>query len=356
MSKIMSKEEFKDEFKIIVLGKSGVGKTNIMEQYAKIQFEEKEDWKLKIGVNFFQKSVLVDENNYNLQIWDFIDDKKFEKLHEQYYSGTSAVLFVFDLSKPETFEYHSKCLKKIWYNINLNRWPLLLIGNKFDLIENPKTIDRKKYREFVKKEGLVDYIETSINDNSNLEKAIAKLIHQIIIRKSIYNKRISSSLRKAIIREYKEDFIPSHKNGKYFKEPPEEALKAREEERRKRREELKKVEETLKRIYQVKFLVNENELKEIEIFAKKTNQSKSEFIRSAVRERIMEIKELPRNQFLKEIKKIISEELKNYILLKKINEEELKSRRKGENKQGEDLKVELKKIKETLERLEKQDR
>ncbi len=70
----------------------------------------------------------------------------------------------------------------------------------------------------------------------------------------------------------------------------------------------------------------------------------------------MEIKGLPRNQFLKEIKKIISEELKNNILLKKIDEEELKSRRKGENKQDEDLKVELKKIKEILERLENQDR
>ncbi len=352
----MSKEEFKDEFKIIVLGKSGVGKTTIMEQYAKKLFEEKEDWKLKIGVQFFQKSVLVDENNYNLQIWDFIDDKRFEKLHEQYYSGTSAVLFVFDLSKPETFEYHSTCLKKIWHNINLNRWPLLLIGNKFDLIKNPETLDRKKFREFVKKEGLVDYIETSMNDNSNLEKAIVKLIHQIIIRKSIYTKKISSNLRKAIMREYKEDFIPAYKNGKYFKEPREDELKAREEERKKRRKELKKVEEVLRRIHQVKFLVNEKELKEIEIFAKKTNQSKSEFIRSAVRERIMEIKGLPRNQFLKEIKKIISEELKNNILLKKIDEEELKSRRKGENKQDEDLKVELKKINETLERLEKQDR
>jgi Ras-related protein Rab-7A len=149
----MSKEKFKNIFKIVVLGASGVGKTTLIEQISDKPLHK--DTAPKVGVNFFIKSVIIDGHDYKLQFWDIVDDEKFGSLQTLYYTGASAVFFVFDLSRPGTFDYYQTNLEKIWNQIKLDKCPVLLIGNKLDLVENLETIDRKRYRELVKKEGLL---------------------------------------------------------------------------------------------------------------------------------------------------------------------------------------------------------
>jgi Ras-related protein Rab-7A len=280
----MSEEYLDDLFKIIVLGASGVGKTTIMEQYAEKVFEEQRTQKM--GVNFFTKQLKVNEDNYKLQFWDFISNKQFEKFHQLYASGASAILFVFDLSRPETFDYHKVCLKNIWWQINLNRAPLLLIGNKIDTVESQGKIERKKYRDFVIKEGIYGYIETSKDDISQLEENIPSLIKQIVYWKSFYGKQRPRNTRAKVIKEIKEQAIPSHIEGKFLKEIDKAVLEEREREKIHRMEELEKVEEALKKTQQVKFLVDEKELDFIKKYAQLSHQTQSEFIRTAIWEKI----------------------------------------------------------------------
>jgi hypothetical protein len=134
------------------------------------------------------------------------------------------------------------------------------------------------------------------------------------------------SVRASIMKELKKDVIPAHKNGIYLEKPDEEEIKARETERMKRMEELKEVEKKLKKTKQVKFLASVVELERIKYYAQITHQTKSEFIRTAIRDKI----ELLEAQLNKES----FEESKN---LEK-NELSLE---------------ELKKIRKALERLEK---
>lgn len=247
----MSKAKFKDVFKVLVLGAHGVGKTTLIEEYSDNPLHEDIP---DIGVNFFIKQVNVDGHDYTLQFWDFSNDEKFGSLHTLYYTGASAVFYVFDLSKPETFDYHQKYLKKVWNEGRLNRCPVLLIGNKLDLIENENAIDRKKYNEFVRKEGLLGYRETSMNNIDSIKKEVPNIIQR-----------------------------------------------------------------TLKKNYQVKFLVNSKEFKNIKRFAKIANQTQSEFIRTAIWEKIRSLGALSTTQISKKDKD--TEENKLHI-------EELKSIRK----------------------------
>ncbi|MFX1276558.1 MAG: ADP-ribosylation factor-like protein, partial [Promethearchaeota archaeon] len=156
---------------------------------------------------------------------DFLNkfsDKEADYFKKFYYKGVSAIFFVFDLSQPETFESYQKLIKKAWNEGLLKKCPVLIIGNKLDLVINPKTIDRQKYREFVKKEGLLGYIE--LNSKGNIHPLI-KEIPQII-------------------------------------------------------------QTNLKKNYQVKFLVNSKEFEEIRRSAKISHQTRSEFIRAAIRDKI----------------------------------------------------------------------
>lgn len=228
----MSKVKFKDAFKILVLGAPGVGKSTLIEKYSDKLFQK--DVAPNIGVNFFLKQITIDGHDYRLQFWDFFNEKKFGSLHTLYYKGASAIFFVFDLSKPETFDYHQKCLNKVWNEGKLNKCPVLLIGNKLDLVENEKDIDRKKYHEFVRKEGFLGYIETSIKDIDSIEKEVPNIIQS-----------------------------------------------------------------TLKKSYQVKFLVNSKELEDIKRFAELFHQKQSEFIRTAIWEKIRAMDPLSMTKSLK---------------------------------------------------------
>ena len=95
-----------------------------------------------------------------------------------------------------------------------------------------------------------------------------------------------TSLRSSIMSELKKKVIPAHINGIYLEKPDEEELKAREIENQKRSEELEKVKEALKKTNQVKFLVNDGELADIKKYASISHQTQSEFIRSAIWEKI----------------------------------------------------------------------
>ncbi len=239
----MSKVKYKDIFKILVLGAPGVGKTTLIEKYADKPFHDNIP---KIGVNFFIKQVNVDGHDYTLQFWDFFNEEKFGSLHSLYYKGASAIFYIIDLSKPKTLEYHQNYIEKVWNEGKLSNCPVLLIGNKLDLVQNENEIDRKKYFEFVRKEGFLGYIElTSTNNIENLMNAIPMIIQS-----------------------------------------------------------------TLKKNYQVKFLVNSKEYKDIKRFAKLSHQTQSEFIRTAIWEKIRAIDAGTITKNLRENKYIEKSELR----------------------------------------------
>ncbi|MFX1418528.1 MAG: Rab family GTPase [Promethearchaeota archaeon] len=248
----MYKEKIKDVFKILVLGAPGVGKTALINNYSDKPFQE--STASKVGVNFFIKYEVIDGHNYTMQFWELLDEEKFGSLHTLYYKGASAIFLIFDLSEPNTFDYIKKFLSKVRKEGQLTHCPTLLIGNKLDLVLNEDKIDRKMYFEFVKQEGLLGYIETSMNNLESIIKVIPKIIQS-----------------------------------------------------------------NLKKNYQVKFLVNSKEFEEIKRFAKLSHQKQSDFIRTAIWEKIKRLKSHSTSQNSKK-----KEDLKE----RKLRTDELKKIRK----------------------------
>ncbi|MFX1569980.1 MAG: Rab family GTPase [Promethearchaeota archaeon] len=248
----MSKENYEEMIKIIVIGAAGVGKTALIESFSDKSLYK--DTAPKTGVNLFIKKVNIEGNDYKLQFWDIVDDDKFGSLQTIYYTGASVVLYIFDLSRPETFDYFQTRFKDIWTQVKQDKCPVLVIGNRLDLVENPEIIDREKYRNFVKDEGLIGYIE--LNSTNNIDSLINQL--PIIIQKA------------------------------------------------------------LKKSIQVKFLVTSKELEEIKRFAKRSHQTQSEFIRTAIWEKIKSINSPSKTE--NSLKEELLKEILRLEELKKIRE------------------------------------
>ena len=166
---------------------------------------------------------------------------------------------------------------------------------------------------------------------------------------------------KEIIDEIK-DTIPKHEKGEFLAEPDNEEMKEREAKKEARKKELEEVEKAL-RDKQVKFLATEEELDEIKNIARLIHTSQSEFIRSAIWEKVESITGRTKEKSNEEAKAEESikhhEELKGELKdiknrLKPLTSLERKGLRRLANLelQERDIADELKEIKKRLTKLE----
>ena len=167
-------DEFDIIFKIVLIGDSGVGKTNLLGRYLKKEY--KEETKATVGVEFGEKKYELNGLKIKAQIWDTAGQERYKAITSMYYKGAKGALIVFDLSSKNTFQNVEK-----WYNEikktadpNIN---LILIGNKSDL-KDKRQISTEE-GENKAKEMNVAYLETSALNCDNVDIAFDALIEAI---------------------------------------------------------------------------------------------------------------------------------------------------------------------------------
>ena len=127
--------------KVVLVGDSGVGKTNIMSKYLKNEFRE--DSKATVGVEFGSKQFNIQGHQVKAQIWDTAGQERFKNIQASYYKGANGILVVYDITNRESFEHLNSWLIEIEKNGNKNVYKLL-IGNKSDLERKTKKKEEKK--------------------------------------------------------------------------------------------------------------------------------------------------------------------------------------------------------------------
>ena len=117
-------------FKLVLIGDSGVGKTNLASRYIfnKFSFENN----TTVGVEYFSKNIIIDNLKFKIHIWDSAGQERFRSITKCYYRGAKGAFVVFDITKPESFENTGKWIEEL---INPGDKDLIIyvIGNKSDL-------------------------------------------------------------------------------------------------------------------------------------------------------------------------------------------------------------------------------
>ena len=91
-------------YKLILVGESGVGKTSIITRYVEDSFSEEHD--ITVNVAFFEKIFDIPDTKKKakLHVWDTLGQEKFTNLAQIFFKGTAGAFLVFDCSRKETFE------------------------------------------------------------------------------------------------------------------------------------------------------------------------------------------------------------------------------------------------------------
>jgi Ras-related protein Rab-11A len=82
-------------FKVVMIGDSGVGKSNLLMRYTKGEFNPNS--KTTIGVEFFTKTIKTqDKKVIKAQIWDTAGQERYKSITNAYYRGAVGALLVYD--------------------------------------------------------------------------------------------------------------------------------------------------------------------------------------------------------------------------------------------------------------------
>ena len=156
--------------KVLLVGNFGVGKTSLIRRFVLNEFSE--DYISTIGVRVSKKVVEYNNESIKLMIWDVAGTSGNEKIPKAYFLGAHAAMFVFDVSREETYLTIDENLKMVKDLSGLK--DVTIVGNKKDLLteeELQKVIDLVTVK--------IDLI-TSAKDDENVEDAFMQLTAQTL--------------------------------------------------------------------------------------------------------------------------------------------------------------------------------
>ncbi|EYU28031.1 hypothetical protein ABFS83_13G101100 [Erythranthe nasuta] len=167
-------EDYDYLFKVVLIGDSGVGKSNLLSRFTKNEFSQQS--KSTIGVEFATRSIQVDDKVVKAQIWDTAGQERYRAITSAYYRGAVGALLVYDVTRHVTFENVERWLKELRAHTD-NNIVIMLVGNKADL-RHLRAIPTQDAKEFAEKENTF-FMETSALEAMNVENAFTEVLTQI---------------------------------------------------------------------------------------------------------------------------------------------------------------------------------
>ncbi|CAH8558824.1 unnamed protein product [Schistosoma turkestanicum] len=161
-------------FKIVLIGDSGVGKTNLRSRFTNDEFNLES--KSTIGVDFATKNVKIDGKVVKAQIWDTAGQERYRAITSTYYRGAVGALLVYDISKPHTFFNLDKWLEELKEYAS-DDIVVMLVGNKCDL-KHLRCVLTEDARKFAEGKG-ISFMETSALDSVNVDEAFNQTLETI---------------------------------------------------------------------------------------------------------------------------------------------------------------------------------
>lgn len=158
-------------FKVVFIGDSGVGKSNILSRYIRDEFSI--ETKSTVGVEFGSKKLKINGTNVKAQIWDTAGQERYKSITNAYYKGAKGALVVFDISRKESFTSIDRWIGELKSNAD-SEVSIVLIGNKSDL-EGQRQVTQEEAKLKAEHYNLV-YVETSALQSINIEKAFNMMI------------------------------------------------------------------------------------------------------------------------------------------------------------------------------------
>ncbi|KAH8552856.1 GTP-binding protein [Umbelopsis sp. PMI_123] len=182
---MMADDEYDYLFKLVLIGDSGVGKSNLLSRFTSNEFNLES--KSTIGVEFATKNIVIDGHTIKCQIWDTSGQERYRAITGAYYRGAVGALLVYDITRQSSFQNIDHWLKELRDHADENI-VMMLVGNKSDLAESSRAVPTEEGGAFAEDNKML-FFETSALDATNVDAAFQTVFSKIyeIVPKKIAN-------------------------------------------------------------------------------------------------------------------------------------------------------------------------
>lgn len=165
--------------KCILIGTSNVGKSSLFMRLLHDKYIS--EYQSTIGVDYGEKKIKYNDENYKVQIWDTAGQERFESITSSFYRNTNCVLYCFSIDNKYSLIKLQKYIDS-FRRINPEETLVLeiLIGLCCDL---PPEVTSDEINKFQKDNDIDLYYPVSSKDNIN----ISKLLNIIMLNAKKYS-------------------------------------------------------------------------------------------------------------------------------------------------------------------------
>jgi len=163
------------DYKIVVLGSGGVGKSALTVQFVQGIFVEKYDPTIE---DSYRKPVEVDNQQYMLEILDTAGTEQFTAMRDLYMKNGQGFVLVYSIIAQSTFNDLPDLKEQILRVKDCDTVPMVLVGNKCDLADQ-RVITQEQGEALARKFGGCTFMESSAKTKVNVEAIFHDLVPQI---------------------------------------------------------------------------------------------------------------------------------------------------------------------------------
>jgi len=162
------------EYKIVVLGAGGVGKSALTIRLVTDNFLEEYDPTIE---DSYRKSVIIDDQNALLDILDTAGQEEFSSMQDQWMREGKGFLLVYTITSRATFDELHNLYDKILRSKENQKVPIVICGNKCDL-ESQREVSAEEGKQLAGS-WTCPFFETSAKNRTNHEKCFFECVREI---------------------------------------------------------------------------------------------------------------------------------------------------------------------------------
>eukprot|EP01134_Creolimax_fragrantissima_P007815 CFRG7815T1 len=158
-----------NQYKLVLLGESAVGKSSLVLRFVKGQFQEYQE--STIGAAFLTQTLSLDDCTVKFEIWDTAGQERYHSLAPMYYRGAQAAVVVYDVTSAQSFQRAKNWVKELHRQASPDI-VIALAGNKCDLSQ--RAVDEDEVIAYAQEHDIL-FMETSAKSAKNVNELFLEI-------------------------------------------------------------------------------------------------------------------------------------------------------------------------------------
>jgi len=172
------------EVKLVILGKSLVGKSALTYRFINDQFPKEHDTTIE---DQYKINMSIDGFNCLLEILDTAGQDDYQSMIETWINFGSGFLLVYSIDDIESFNEVKKKYDKLLQIKGKKLFSCILVGNKCDLGDDVRKVSQKEAEDFANSKE-IPFLEASALNKINVKESFVKVVHDLLTKTQERNK------------------------------------------------------------------------------------------------------------------------------------------------------------------------